>query len=644
MDPEWERVKEILAAALELPPAERDAFVKSRCAGDEALERAVFELLVHATATAKDPLERGAMPGLLDPLGDIKPGVEIGEYIVIDRIGRGGMGQVFLARDGGLRRRVALKCLLSSATDAGADRAAILQEARNAAAINHPNVAAIYHVIEHHERAFMVMEYVDGETLADKIGRGRIPSDRVVAIGRQLAKALQEAHSKGIIHRDIKPGNIQVTHDGSIKVLDFGVARSLRVATSVGSTAATTGDVSPELPQTLNIVGTPPYMAPEQLRGARVDERADIFSLGVVMFEMTAGQRPFKGRTAEEVRASQMAGAPNLEAIDSRLSISLCEVIRQCLALDAGSRFQTAAAVDIALDDVEREVVAQNSGAIELLLRRLARVSAGLALSLIGIELLGVITCRVYDQFLGRIGRYSSDTWGSYFVAGLRSMVAPAMLLILFSVGGWVLFEVVTRLVRWLRRRTVGTWLRASQAYSVYRQLQDPAVFARLAALTGAIALALCIWSFSELIKNFTSYVDTAPTESLALLNPSLRMGLRFRFWLALINLSMGAAVVVVVRLHKRRPNPQMLSGLVATIGVLMIGVVLNDVPYRLFNDTSLPKVDFGGVRGYVTGEDGDQLLVYLPDLEPPRNHTISRRDEHLKFTGVSESIFTPRH
>src|SRR5262249_20923703 len=162
--------------------------------------------------------------------------------------------------------------------------AAVMREARAAARITHPNTAAVYDVLEHEGRAFIVMEYVEGESLARRLVRERLPIDRVVTIGRQLAAALMAAHAKGVIHSDLKPGNIHFAPDGSVKILDFGIAQASTVATS--TTTAARSDVTPI------IGGTPAYMSPEQMMGHTLDYRSDIFSLGVVLYEMATGHRP----------------------------------------------------------------------------------------------------------------------------------------------------------------------------------------------------------------------------------------------------------------------------------------------------------------------------------------------------------------
>src|SRR5262245_46648944 len=278
----WERVKRIIVEAQALPPAEREAYVRQTCQDRPDLCAEIFPLLNDPEFSTRALADTEP----IDPYA-LVAGSRIGPYVIVDRIGQGGMGQVFLASDPDLHRRVALKCLLpSDSPHIGLDRARILNEAIAAAAISHANVATVHHVVEHGDRVFIVMEYVEGENLAVKLRRDRLPIDRVVAIGRQLCGALTAAHDKGVIHRDIKPANIQVRLDGSVKVLDFGVARATRVVHSASEGSTTVGVRSqPALP-IIPRGGTPAYMSPEQLLGGTVDERSDLYSLGVVLFEM----------------------------------------------------------------------------------------------------------------------------------------------------------------------------------------------------------------------------------------------------------------------------------------------------------------------------------------------------------------------
>src|SRR5436190_11763818 len=269
----WEQAKDVITEALKRAPSERERFVRERCADSELASEIITLLAAYRDGAdfLADPPTTGTPED-----DELEPGTRVGPYVIIDSIGRGGMGHVFLGSDPRLRRKVALKCVIKSLAGSGERRLRILHEARAAARITHPNVATIHDVVEHENRAFIVMEYVEGESLAAQLKRERLPVERVVAIGRQLASALTAAHTKGVVHRDLKPGNIHFAMDGSVKVLDFGIANAPRFATTFASGAST---IAASLQPTTRgpHAGTPPYMSPEQLKGGTVDERSDVY-------------------------------------------------------------------------------------------------------------------------------------------------------------------------------------------------------------------------------------------------------------------------------------------------------------------------------------------------------------------------------
>src|SRR5262249_20336784 len=247
-----------------------------------------------------------------------------------------------------LHRRVALKCLISAQLTSDDRRRRILDEARAAARINHPNVATVHDVLEQDSRAFIVMEYFEGESLAAPLKRERLPIHRVLAIGRQLACALAAAHSTGIVHRDLKQANIQVMPDGWVKVLDFGVARALAVGTTA-SNSTTAGDPRLHGRQ----IGTPGYMSPEQLVGRDVDDRSDLFSLGVILYEMTTGRRPFPSDDIADLLVMLARRPLRVDADDPRVRPALADIVARALEIDVADRFQSASDLGSALESVD---------------------------------------------------------------------------------------------------------------------------------------------------------------------------------------------------------------------------------------------------------------------------------------------------
>jgi eukaryotic-like serine/threonine-protein kinase len=264
----------------------------------------------------------------------VEPGKLITHYRVVEKIGRGGWGEVFLAQDVILGRRVALKFL---ATAENAHRQ-ILAEARSAASLDHPYICKVFETGEYEGKPFIVMEFLEGQTLSQLLKSGPVPLSQALNIAIEICEALAEAHSKGMIHCDLKPSNIMITRSGHVKLMDFGLARSDPRAEALGDDATRTMMPSGQ------VMGTPSYMAPEQARGQRLDARTDIFSFGIVLFEMVSGTNPFRGATRADTTAAILHQAPPEIAAPAGLK----EILRRALAKDPAERYDSAGA--LALD------------------------------------------------------------------------------------------------------------------------------------------------------------------------------------------------------------------------------------------------------------------------------------------------------
>jgi serine/threonine-protein kinase len=343
----WNDVKALFQQAIELGPDERDAFLTRACAEDAEL-RSEVESLLASHADERPFLEASPVGGAArvlaavlaepeEPSAELEPGSRIGQYEVLERLGTGGMGEVYRARDARLDRFVALKIVHDSATGGSGDR--VLHEARAASALNHPNICTIYEVGEFEGRPFLAMEYIAGQTLSRVIPPDGLRADDVVRYGVQIADALAHAHEHGVIHRDLKGANVVVTPQGRAKVLDFGLAkRAAGIDMSPLSGTST---------QTGRLSGTPAFMAPELLRGQNADARSDIWALGVLLYEMASGRRPFPGDTPFEVTSAILNDSPPV--LPSSVPARLRSVIFRCLARDPDGRFQRASDLVAAL-------------------------------------------------------------------------------------------------------------------------------------------------------------------------------------------------------------------------------------------------------------------------------------------------------
>lgn len=355
MTPErWQQLKQIFQSALERNPAERSAFLNQACAGDPAL-RSEVESLISSHDQAGDSIEAMAAEAATEMLANDRAivGKQIGRYQILARIGRGGMGEVFLAQDTSLGRRVAVKLLRSDFTRNEERLRRFRQEAQAASALNHPNILTIHEIGQEDSLHFMATEYVEGETLREHISRARLPLGQLLDIAVQVAGALAAAHNTGIIHRDIKPENIMVRTDGYVKVLDFGLAKLTDPKTS-HSDAPTLVKVDTE-PGV--VMGTFSYMSPEQARGLTVDARTDIWSLGVMIYEMATGRQPFKGQTASDVMSLILQKEPTPLAHSwPEVPGELERIVRKALHKDKEERYQTIKDLLIDLKNLRKEL------------------------------------------------------------------------------------------------------------------------------------------------------------------------------------------------------------------------------------------------------------------------------------------------
>src|SRR3989449_4152079 len=361
MNPErYHRIQALLQSALEREPDERGSFLNEACAGDESLRRQVESLLEsyeQAGSFLESPAAQVGAPLVTGARAKLAAGDAVGPYTILSRIGSGGMAEVYLAQDSRLGRNIALKLLSVSFTNDTERVRRFRQEAAAASALNHPNILTIYEVGQTDSAHFIATEFIEGETLRQRLTRAQIPLTEALDITIQIASALSAAHAAGIIHRDIKPENIMIRRDGYVKVLDFGIAK-LTEKTNEGQ------DTNPEAATRIllntspgMIMGTVSYMSPEQSRGLTVDARTDIWSLGVVLYEMVEGRVPFAGATMSHMIVSildkepaplmQHPGAPGRE---------LERVVIKALAKNREQRYQKVSEMLIDLRHMKQEM------------------------------------------------------------------------------------------------------------------------------------------------------------------------------------------------------------------------------------------------------------------------------------------------
>ncbi len=342
MDQRWERVAGLLNAALEREPPERAGFLDAECGGDGDLRAEVESLLAsHERAGAFLETPAALASGLVQPPEEDEAlaGRTLGPYRMERQLGRGGMGVVYLAEDTRLGRKVAVKILPREFSTDHARNERLRLEARAAAALSHPAIATVFSIEELDGRLCLVTEYVRGDTLRAELEHGPFSLDLLVDTAVQVARGLAAAHAAGVIHRDLKPDNIIRSAQGEVKILDFGIAQI----------DAPDDPASPRLTGAGMAIGTPGYMSPEQLDGADVDSRTDVFALGVLLFELASGVHPFAGPTPAATAANvYAANPPPLGSLNARLPPALDAIVRKCLRRHRGERYS--AVLDVARD------------------------------------------------------------------------------------------------------------------------------------------------------------------------------------------------------------------------------------------------------------------------------------------------------
>ena len=625
----WGQLEDLLHAAARRKGSERAQFVAREC-GDPSLRAALTALLTQTDAST-DPA--AAVPAA-EPDDPAWLEGRIGPYILLDRLGRGGMGEVFLARDSRLDRLVALKCLISSTATPQELRGSIVREARLAARINHPHVAAVHDVIDANGRTVMVMEHVAGESLAVRLKNGPLPSATVVEFGRQMADALDAAHRAGVIHRDLKPGNIHVARDGTVKILDFGIATAY--AAAMTSAATTRTDAIATVAAAPICAGTRGYMSPEQILGRTVDERSDIFSLSLVLFEMVTGRSPFESTNPFDVLVATIRGLPRAETADGDTPPLLVDAIAKGLSADPADRFQSAAELSQALaGSSHRQVVPPPPVRW--------RTYLGVACMVpVVLWLLGRLSSEGYNTTLNRTGVFAQERWLDHLTWGTRSVVAPVVYAVLTLAAIWAVRFVVRIVGLWPPAATVVTAAkRRANAVLNRLSLRNPAVLSQALTGLGLAALVLFAWYFSHLIAAWGTRVSTDDAAALAPLVPDNENERAFyRAVLTALFVVFSAGLARVFQLRARTQARDGWGPVLALGGIVASLLLLIEIPYRTFQ-AKAPVAEFRQMRCYAIGEDPSRYLLYCPVSQPPRNKIVDKSDPALRLTGEIESIFT---
>ena len=437
----WKQIDSLLQAALQCPQNERDKFLQHACLGDADLEREVRALLASseeagsflerpAMEVAAQAIAQGQKHCAADHAGSLV-GRLISHYRIIEKLGSGGMGVVYKAEDIRLQRFVALKFLPDEMADHPDALSRFQREARAASALNHPNICTIYEVEEHDRKPVIVMELLDGQSLKQFIREKPLDIDELLKIGIETADALDAAHSAGIIHRDIKPANMFVTKRGRAKILDFGLAKLGPAADSVAArTAGPTLSVNDSLTGAGSVVGTVSYMSPEQIRAKTLDSRTDLFSFGVVLYEMATGKRPFRGESSGVIFDSILNREPApVTRLNPDLPGELEHIIKKCLEKDRNLRYQHASEIRADLQRLQRDTGSQKTLSGSKLedatgIARRWKWVAALAAAVVTLSIAGVYYARNAPKLTGKdtivLADFTNTTGDTVFDGTLR--------------------------------------------------------------------------------------------------------------------------------------------------------------------------------------------------------------------------------
>jgi hypothetical protein len=497
-----------------------------------------------------------------------------------------------------------------------------------------------------------VMEYVEGENLASVLKRERPPLEKILAITRQLASALSAAHAKGIIHRDLKPANIQMTPDGSAKILDFGVAQ----AVSALATSATTPAAALTVPMTTSTQGyrsvmhpgTPAYMSPEQMFGRKIDQRSDIYSLGVIVYEMATGHRPYSADDPLELVITLSRNFLRPGDADAALPAQVGDVIAKMLAVKPDDRYQTAAELETALVALTAvPPLAAVAAPLRFRLRVAGRVAAvGLA-TIAGVTLLGYIESAAFNVTLGRIAPFDRESPAIWIEFGLRGLVVP----LVYTVAIFIALAAIKFIVRLLSlsrgiERLLTTGMTSTTRLSARLGLNDPLVLGQAVAGVGVILLVALLWYFREFANAFASYsISELPAARYLPLQPTGRAkgdAQLYRLLLTLLCVGFGMAALRIRRLRASDAIPQGGAGLALVSAMFVVSLVMCVFPYRIVWKNDAPRLDVAGERCFAIGSAGDDLLIHCPDRVPPRNRIVKRTDAAVRDTGLVQNIFTP--
>jgi len=647
---QWMQALEVLTDAAEKPADQQEQLVRKAFPNDAALQREVLTLLgdLHSVSMrlpdaalacvgdSPSPVDISEATTELTAAPVLAPGEMCGRYRAIKHLGSGGMGTVYLAEDTLLNVEVALKIPAAKWIETPAGRMRLKREAQRAAALRgHPHLATVLDVIEVdlHGRScpVLVMEYVEGRPANDVLRLGPVRPQRALAWAIQITDALEYAHDRAILHCDLKPGNVVITPDDKVKVLDFGLARAQYE----------------RFDATEPLIGTLSYMAPEQLLEARFSESSDTYALGVTLFELLARRPPFTAPVREDLLAEILAAPPpNVSELAPAVPKAFDQVLQRALAKQPHERYQSAREFREDLLTLGRHIGMRTPRSLTAnVVRWVGWGTAVVALVLVVLSFLGYVSSTMIDVALGRTGEFVAEEQRSPLYWGYKSIFAPAVLVIAFILVARVSF-IVCRLaytaIPPLRRRCA-PWFAAcaSRIKELPRGRMDSVSQAVL--LLQVAALAAFYVKFEPMIDAMKTLWDPRVGGDLYQLSPSNEAVTSPYREIAtmLLFLSCVAWTAIIVA---RRRNRQRLVTFELTAGIL--GIALNmfllALPYQLLYKNDSERVNYRSNTCYIVARGPDRQRLFCPLNDGDWLITLPLNDPEVQRTGRRENIFTP--
>ena len=653
----WPRTKALLTEAIKLPKDDRGRFIAAACRSEPKLQEELLSILDSydtATRVCGPAWTGGTTLGALVPsLASLvqkksEPVLTVdatyGPYRVLKQLGVGGMGEVFLAQDVRLGRRVAMKSLAGPWLESPTARQRLMREARSAAALTHPHIATLYDVLEDAGHLLLVMEYVEGRAASSLLEDGPIPLGHALRLAIQIADAVSYAHDRGIIHCDIKPANVQVAVDGTAKVLDFGLARAKY---DPGDSDEVTSSEQGKL------IGTLGYMAPERIVEGTFNASGDIYSLGVVIFEMVTGRRFFDGRDLSDFLLMVLGShVPKPSSAVAGLPVALDEVVERALAKKPMLRYHSARelsrdlrAVLASLDGSAAVGATDVSATVQPKPWAVQHSHAWItpvaiaALLLAVLTLAGSVASIVFNQILGR-DYFIDESPLVWLTWGYRAMVAPSALL----VGGAVSFALLTAGCRLLLAtcEPVRRWHEPTRRAVHAAFISTSGVALAEALLVANIAtLVVLVWRFSNLLAGLSRIHLQGFPEHFAVLAPGNRPEQNlYRQILSIELFVFSLAWYLVLRLLVDRNERGRVPLLAGGLAALIVTICLLAAPYRIVYHNDAERVSYRSQPCYLVGRRADDALLFCPFQPPPWNRIVGVDDPALKLEPTVENIF----